>query len=61
MKTSAVGLHNEQRLVVLQPGKYLMADKNQFMKLEETKTGLLVDQIGTSYKLVLIDDKLIIL
>ena len=38
-----------------------MADKNQFMKLEETKTGLLVDQIGTSYKLVLIDDKLIIL
>lgn len=57
---AAKNLDSNEQLIKLQPGKYLLADKNEFIKLEETKTALLVEQIGASYRLVLVDNKLVI-
>ena len=51
----------EQNLIELQPGKYLLATKNEFLKIAEVKTGLLVEKIGDSHKVVLVDNKLVIL
>ena len=51
----------EQNLIELQPGKYLMAEKKEFLKLVEAKTGLLVEKIGDSHKVVLVENKLVII
>lgn len=48
-------------LVEIPPGRYLMAEKTAFLKIEEPLTGLLVHRIGENYKVVLVNDKLVIL
>ena len=48
-------------LVEIPPGRYLMAEKTAYVKIEEKQTGLLVHHIGDSYKVVLVNDKLVIL
>ncbi len=48
-------------LVEVPAGRYLMAEKTAFLKIEEPQTGLLVDRIGENYKVVLVNDKLVIL
>ena len=48
-------------LVEIPPGRYLMAEKTAFLKIEEPLTGLLVQRIGENYKVVLVNDKLVIL
>jgi len=52
---------SRDRLVQLPPGRYLMAEKTGFLKLEKSHTGLLVENIGDSHRLVLVNDKLVIL
>ena len=39
-------------LVEIPPGRYLMAEKTAYVKIEEKQTGLLVHHIGDSYKVV---------
>ncbi len=48
-------------LVKIPPGRYLMAEKNGFIKFDESQTGLLVKSIGEKYRVVLVDDTLVIL
>jgi hypothetical protein len=48
-------------LVEIPPGRYLMAEKTAYLKIDEKLTGLLVDRIGENYRVVLVNDKLVIL
>ena len=48
-------------LVEIPPGRYLMAEKTAYLKINEKLTGLLVHRIGENYKVVLVNDKLVIL
>ncbi len=48
-------------LVEVPPGRYLMAEKTAYLRISEKQTGLLVHHIGDSYKVVLVNDKLVIL
>ena len=54
---------NKDRLIDVPPGKYMLVDKNEFFRLRELKTGLLVENAnaGTKYKVVLVENKLILL
>ena len=52
-------------LIIVPPGKYLLADKNEFIRIVDHTTGLLIsngnkDQ-NHSYKLVLLNDKVILI
>ena len=48
-------------LVKIPPGKYLMAEKTEFIKFNEAQTGLLIKSVGEKYRVVLVDDTLVIL
>lgn len=54
---------NRDRLIEVPPGKYMLVDKNEFFRLKELKTGLLVENAdaGSTYKVVLVENKLILL
>tara|TARA_R100000008_G_scaffold81614_1_gene65038 strand:- start:724 stop:909 length:186 start_codon:yes stop_codon:yes gene_type:complete len=54
---------SEQQLIDIPPGKYMLADKNEFLRIRVAKTGLLVGEQSDdspNYKLVLLDNKLIL-
>ena len=56
-----MGSDPSEVLVKIPPGRYLMAEKTAFLTIEETQTGLLVHRVGDTYKVVLVNDKLVIL
>ena len=52
-------------LIVVPPGKYLLADKNEFIRIVDHTTGLLISSGNkdqhSAYKLVLLNDKVILI
>ena len=52
---------SKEVLIEVPAGRYLMAEKTAFLRIEKPQTGLLVDEIGENYKVVLVNDKLVIL
>ena len=56
----------DKNLIVVPPGKYLLADKNEFVRLSASRTGLLISDLNEKkqksfYKLVLLDDRMILI
>jgi|TARA_R110002074_G_scaffold8119_2_gene34030 hypothetical protein len=54
---------NEEKLIDVPPGKYMLVDKNEFLRVSSSTTGLLIGEQtskSSNYKLVLLDNRLIL-
>ena len=54
---------NTKKLIDIPPGKYLLLEKNEFIRITDTKIGLLISDKttqNTNYSIVLLEDKLIL-